>query len=108
MTYSKDFRQNVLAYKDKNGLTFEQTSKHFDVAIRSLFRWEQQLEPCATRNKPATKVDMDLLLKDIDKNPDDFQWERAERLSVGQPCIHYALKRLKVTYKKNSATSKSR
>ncbi len=107
MTYSKDFRQKVLDYKDKKGLSYKQVSEHFEIGLRSLFRWEQQLEPCKNRDKPATKVDMDLLLKDIDEHPDDYQWERAKRLSVGQPCIHYALKRLKITYKKNSATSKS-
>jgi len=105
MTYSKDFRQKVLAYKNINGLTFDQTSEHFDIGRSSLFRWEQQLEPSQTREKPATKVDMDVLLKDIEENPDDYQWERAKRLSVGQPCIHYALKRLKITYKKNSEAS---
>jgi len=108
MTYSKDFRQKVLAYKKKHELTFDQTCEHFEVGRRSLFRWEQQLEPCQTREKPATKIDMTALLQDIEDNPDDYQWERAIRLGVGQPAVHYALKRLKMTYKKNSSASKSR
>lgn len=108
MTYSKDFRQKVLAYKEKKGLSFDQTSEHFDIGVRSLYRWSNKLEPCETRQKPSTKIDMEELQKDVEKHPDDYQWERAQRLSVGQPCIHYALKRLNITVKKNSSAPQSR
>ena len=37
----------------------------------------------------------------ITKYSDAYQYERAERLGVSQSSIHSALKRLKVTYKKN-------
>jgi hypothetical protein len=106
MTYSKDFIKKVLAYKDKHRLTFEQTSKHFEISIRSLFRWEKKLEPAITRNKPATKVDMKQLMIDVDQYPDAYQWERAQRLGVSKSCIHYALKRLEISFKKNAKTSK--
>jgi len=106
MAYSLDFRQRVFAYKEKHQLTFEQTSEHFGISIATLFRWQKRLEPCTTRNRPATKVDMDALIKDIEKFPDDYQWERAQRLNVTQPGIHYALKRLKISFKKNSKTPK--
>ncbi|MDE1465649.1 helix-turn-helix domain-containing protein [Spartinivicinus poritis] len=45
MTYSLDFRQHVFKYKEKEGLTFEQTSEHFDIGLRTLFRWQNNLEP---------------------------------------------------------------
>ena len=105
MAYSIDFRRRVFAYKEKHNLTFEQTSEHFGINIASLFRWQNKIEPCTHRNKPASKVDMDLLKKDIEKFPDDYQWERAKRLNVTQPTIHYALKRLNISYKKNTKTS---
>ena len=68
--------------------------------VASLFRWKNKLEPSLTRNKPATKVDMSLLKEDIEKFPDDYQWGRAKRLNVTQPAIHYALKRLNISFKK--------
>ena len=105
MTYSLDFRQRVFAYKEKHQLTFEQTSKHFDINIATLFRWKKRLEPCVTRNRPAIKVNMDALKKEIEDFPDDYQWERAKRLNVTQPSIHYALKRLKISVKKNAEAS---
>ncbi|MET1254557.1 IS630 transposase-related protein [Aliikangiella maris] len=107
MSYSLDFRQRVLVYKEKHQLTFQQTSEHFGIGIRTLFRWSNNITPCLNRNKPATKVDMDELLKDIEKFPDGYQWERAKRLNIGQPAIHYALKRLNFTYKKNTKASES-
>ena len=107
MTYSLDFRQKVMDYKTKKGLTFEQTSHHFDIEIRTLFRWSNSLSPCNKRQKPATKIDMDALKHDVEKCPDDYQWERALRFGVHQATIYYALKRLGIRYKKNTTTSKS-
>ena len=100
MTYSLDFRQKVFAYKTKKGLTFEQTSEHFDIGIRTLFRWQSKIEPCSTRNKPAIKIDMEALAKDIQDSPDDYQWERAARFKVTQQAITKALRRLNISYKK--------
>ena len=77
MTYSKDFRQHVLDYKEEHELTFEQTSQHFDISCRSLFRWADKVEPCTKRNKPATKVDMEQLRCDVESHPDDYQCFRA-------------------------------
>ena len=82
MTYSLDFRQKVMDYKTKKGLTFEQTSHHFDIGIRTLFRWSSSLSPCNKRQKPATKIDMDALKHDVENSPDDCQWERALRFGV--------------------------
>ncbi|PHM66397.1 IS630 transposase-related protein [Xenorhabdus sp. KJ12.1] len=102
MGYSLDFRKRVLAYKEKYSLTFEQTSNHFDISMRTLFRWCHKIEPCVTRNKPPTKISDEALLTDVQNYPDDYQWERAKRLGVAQSAIHYALKRLKITVKKNT------
>jgi len=106
--YSLDFRKRVFAMKEKQKLTFEQTSKRFGVGMRTLFAWQKRLEPCITRNKPATKIDMEALEKDVEENPDTYQWERAKRFGVCQRAIGYALERLSISHKKNSVSSKSR
>ena len=108
MTYSQDFRKHVLDYKDKYGLTFQQTEDHFEISIRSLFRWERNIAPCATRNKAPTKLNNAALLEDVEKYPDAYQSERAERFGVCQSAIHYGLKRINITCKKNASASKSR
>jgi transposase len=104
MGYSLDFRQRVLAYKEENDFTFEKTSEHFNVSLRTLFRWENNITPCTHRQKPATKVDMDALKKEIESSPDNYQWELAKRLGVSQTTLHYALKRINISFKKNTET----
>ena len=105
MTYPLKFREKVFATKDKFDLTFEETSQRFDIPVRTLFRWQRKLEPCTTRNKPATKIDMEALAKDVEMSPNAYLWERAKRFNVRLESIFYALKRLGVSVKKNTQTS---
>ena len=79
----------------------------FGINPATIFRWLKRIEPCKTRNKPATKIDMEELKKDVELYPDAYQRKRAERLKVSESCIFYALKRLNITHKKNSKVSKS-
>ncbi len=102
MAYSLDFRKQVFKVRRQEGLTFEQTSDRFGIPTRTLFRWQACIEPKTKRNKPAAKVDMDALAKDVKDNPDSCQYERAKKFGVGQSTIFYALRRLKVSYKKNA------
>lgn len=108
MAYSLDFRKRVMDTKEKETLTFEALSERFKVGMRTLFRWQNRLEPKRTRNKPATKIDMNALQSDIEKNPDHYLSERAERFQVSVTGIFYAIQRLKMSYKKNSVSPKSR
>lgn len=105
MTYDLKFRRHVLATRAKESLSFAQVAARFNLSIQTVFSWTKRLAPKITRNKPASKIDMLALAEDIEKYPDAYQYERAQRLCVSQRCIGYALKRLGVTYKKNSKTS---
>lgn len=107
MTYSRDFRNKVLTIKEQENLSFSQVSKRFGVARDTVFRWSKNIVAKTKRNKPATKIDMEALQRDIETYPDAYQYERAERLQVSRNCVYFALKRLKVTYKKNSGASQS-
>jgi len=107
MTYCLDFRRKIFKIKSDKKLTFLETSKLFSISMATLFRWAKKLEPNTTRNKPATKLNMDALKLDIQTYPDAYQFERAQRLGVSSSCVFHALKRLKVTYKKNTKTPKS-
>ena len=102
MAYSLDFRQQVFIIKEKRGLTFQETSEIFSVDIHTLFRWQKRFEPKMTRDKPAIKIDMQALKDDLENNPERFQYERAQDYGVSQAAIFYALKRLKISRKKNA------
>jgi transposase len=108
MAYSIDFRRKVLEIKEREGLSFEKTALRFGISESSVFRWSKHLEPCLTRNKPATKIDMERLAQDVKQEPDAYQRERAERFGCSQRGIGEALKRLKITRKKNILPSESR
>jgi transposase len=108
MSYSIDFRKKVLSVKEKEKLTFKETAKRFCIGTDTLVRWMKKIEPCSTRNKPATKINMEDLKKDLILYPDAYAYERAERLKVSTSCIFFAIKRLGVSYKKNSSSSKSK
>ena len=107
MAYSIDFRRKVLAVKDRDGLSFEEAALRFGISKSSVSRWAKRLETCRTRNKPATKIDMDRLARDVEQHPAAYQHERAERLGCSQRGICEALKRLKISRKKNFFPSES-
>lgn len=104
MTYTLKARKRIFKIKNEENLTYMETSKRFKVGIATLFRWSKKIEPEVTRNKPATKIDMKALKLDVKKNPDAYQWERAKKFKVHTSAICRALKRLNISYKKNSVS----
>lgn len=105
MTYSSDFRRKVLSVREKEGLTIAQVAARFCVGVASVTRWIKNPDAKLTRNKPATKIDMKALARDVETYPDAYQYERAKRFGVSVQGINYALRRLGVTYKKNTGAS---
>jgi transposase len=105
MTYSIDFRRKVLQIRKAKGLSIIKTSELFKISPTSIVKWNKTIMPKAGRNKPATKIDMEALAKDVKENPDSYHYERAARLEVGTRTVGDALKRLQVTYKKNVESS---
>lgn len=108
MTYSLDFRKKVLSIRQSEGISFTMTAKRFGIDKQTIFRWSKRLHPKLTRNKPAIKINMEALAKDVRDNADDYQYERAIRFGMSKTGIWEALKRLGVSYKKNFNSSKSR
>ena len=106
--YTTQFREKVFSVKNKYNLTFEETSERFDISIRSLFRWQRQLELRIKRNKPATKIDMETLQNHVNEFPDAYLHERAELFNVTPSAIYYALIRLGISYKKNTTAFKTK
>ena len=107
MTYPVNFRKKVLKTREEEGLSYEETAKKFGLSKAAIFRWSKKLEPQKGRNKKATKIDMEALKKDVEAYPDNYSYERAQRLGVSASGIRDALYRLGVTYKKKSQASES-
>jgi transposase len=105
MTYSLDMRQQVLKIRSEEGLSMAKVAKRFGVGVASVMRWSKNIEAIKKRNR-STKTDMEALKRDVEQYPDAYQHERATRLCVSEYCVWYALKRLGVTYKKNTSAPK--
>ena len=108
MAYSIDFRRKVFEIKERDSLSIGETAHRFGISESSVFRRSKRLEPCRTRNKPATKIDMSALSLDVEHHPDACQQERAERFGCSQRGICEALKRLKITRKNTVLPSEGR
>ena len=105
MTYSIDFRRQVLAVRERDHLSIAQAAERFAVGKASVMRWLTRIErkPSGFRQR---KLDIEALKQDLQDYPDAYQYERAARLGVTQNAICYALKnKLRVTYKKNTRAS---
>ena len=105
MTYSTDLRRKVLDTRKQENLTIAEAAKRFGIGTANLNRWNKNLEPKCTRNKPAIKIDMEALKRDVELYPDAYHHERALRFNVTEGGIRKALKRLGISYKKNTKTS---
>lgn len=105
MTHLLDFSKKVLKIRAEEGLSIEAVAIRFGVGKASVMRWLIELQSKKNRNKPATKIDMEALKKDVEANPDSYQYERAARFNVSETGIRSALIRLKLSYKKNMESS---
>ena len=108
MTYSVDFRKKVLQIRGKRGLSIIETGKLFKISPTSIVKWSKNILAKVGRKKGATRIDMQALANDIKEHPDSYHYERAIRFGVSIRTIGYALKRLRVTYKKNLKSSEGK
>jgi hypothetical protein len=72
MAYPEKFRRKLLAVMEKEELTIEEGAKRFDVGTASVSRWKLNSKPTFTRNRPAQKINMEALKKDVQINPDSY------------------------------------
>lgn len=84
MLISDDFCRKVLSVRKKEGLTIAEVASRFCVGVASVTRWLKNPESQKTRNKPASKIDMAALARDVLAFPDAYQYERARRLGVSE------------------------
>ena len=85
--------------------TQAETAEVFGVSVSSIKRWQKLLkETGEIENKPlkrsGRKIKEAELRADVEKYPDDFNWERAKRFGCTEEGIRKALKRHKITRKK--------
>jgi len=105
MSYDIKYRQRAMSYLSE-GNSFRKTAATFKVSTTTLQTWKSQLKETGTlatkkRKETWRKIDPEKLRKYVDEHPDAYQHEIAEAFGVRLYAIQKALKRLKITRKKN-------
>lgn len=67
MAYPAQFKKKLLSVKEKEGLTNEEAAKRFSVRKEIVSRWKNNPNPVLKRNRPAQKIDMKALKKDVEE-----------------------------------------
>lgn len=102
MSYSKDYREAAIGYK-QNGHTFKELKEVFKITPRTYYQWvEHSGNSGNVRVKQTRKrlIDPDALKKAIEEKPDAYLRELAEKFNSSITAIHKRLVRLGITYKK--------
>lgn len=103
MVYSEDLRQRVVDAVRNKGINKAEVARMFKVSRWCVVHWLRldDLTPKKTGPKKASKLDATELLQSVEASPDATLRERAKDLNVTPQAVFYALKRLKITRKKN-------
>jgi len=104
MSYSKDLREKAMAYRGSH--TQEETGKTFGVSVSAIRKWEQlQRETGKLEKKPLErkwrKIDPEKLREYVTEHPDEYLDEIATEFECSGEAIRLALRKHKITYKKN-------
>lgn len=105
MGYDVKYRQRVIDYLSE-GHTEKETAETFKVSTFTIWKWKSKLKETGTlepqkRCETWRKIDPGKLRKYVEEHPDAYQYEIAEAFGVRLYAIQKALKRLKITRKKN-------
>jgi transposase len=105
MSYDKKFRESVLDFIDK-GNTQETAHKLFGVGTTTIKEWKRlKHETGSLEARPLDRKGRKICAEELEtyiaEHPHSYQNETAEHFGCTQPAVHYALKRLNITRKKN-------
>ena len=106
MSYSIDYRKRTIEYRQA-GHTLEETHQIFKVSKTTIREWEKQLKETGNLEKKelhrgSRKIDPEELKAYVAEHPDAYQSEMAEVFQCSESGIRYALKRHKITRKKDN------
>ena len=105
MAYDEKLREKVMNYLGK-GHSIQEAHEVFEVGTTTMQEWKKlkaETGKLAKRplNRNPKKICPDLLKAYVTSNPDSYQEEIAKVFNCTQSAISHALKRLKITRKKN-------
>ena len=105
MSYSKKYRERTIEYRQA-GHTLEETHQTFKVSRSTIQIWEKRLKETGDLGKKELhrsfrKIDPEKLRAYVSEHPDAYQSEMAEAFGCSESGIRDALRRNKITRKKD-------
>ena len=105
MAYSVDFRKRAIAFMDE-GHTGKQLYEAFKIWPSEVNKWRKLLETTGSLEPqyPETrdgKIDLQKLEQALERKPDAYLSELAKEFNCTKQAVFYALKRLKISLKKD-------
>ena len=105
MSYDKELRRRAIEYWE-DGHSKKETAAVFKVSHFTLQLWKSKLKESGTlegkkRKEVWRKIDPEKLKEYVEHHPDAYLKEMAEEFGCSEVAIFKALKRLKITRKKN-------
>ena len=106
MAYSIDFRERALEYMDE-GHTYKELYEAFKIYPSAISKWRKLLEETGSlkpqyRETRSRKIDKEKLSRAAEEKPDAYLSELAKPFGCTEQAVFYALKKMKITVKKNS------
>jgi len=117
MSYSIEYRQEVLNFCSKPGNGIRMAARVFDLSATTIMKWKKWDESgnlSGQTVRPQRKLDLEALKALLDRSPDLLQREMAEHFGVNVETIHNGLKKIgykrkkKRLYTKKGASQKGR
>lgn len=109
MRCSKDIRKRVIAFVSSGGSKAE-AARRFQVSRGSIYNWMNAADALSYRKpgpKHSHKLDWEELRRQIEAHEDLTQKERAGHFGVSRHCIWHALRKMKLTRKKNDGLQRA-
>ena len=75
MSYAEHFRKKVLA-KLEEGYSIRAVAAQFEIDKSTIVQWKKRIEIKRTCPRTLSKIDNDALRADVEKYPNDDQYER--------------------------------
>jgi len=105
MKYDIKYRRLVIEYWN-DGNSKRKTAALFNISASTLQKWKSQLKKTGTledekRKTPWRKINPEKLQEYIKRNPDAYLKEIAEEFNCSDVAVIKALRRLKISRKKN-------
>jgi len=112
MSYDKKFREAVLRHVEA-GHSQEETRRLFKLGVNTITQRKALREETGSlENRPLErgfrKIDPEKLRADVEERADDFNAERAARFGCSGEAIRLALKKQKITLKKNGGIRRTK